>query len=78
MLNDYYPLGFKLALHRDLSIALEAAQQAGLHAITQAVQEQGSFDAGRLRRRCVGLRRSCRGCELTHAKRCASTPSSRH
>lgn len=42
MLNDHYPLGFKLALHhKDLSIALEAAQQAGLHLpITQAVQEQ--------------------------------------
>ena len=42
MLNDHYPLGFKLALHhKDLSIALEEAEQAGLHLpITQAVQEQ--------------------------------------
>ena len=42
MLNDHYPLGFKLALHhKDLSIALEAARNAGLHLpITQAVQEQ--------------------------------------
>ena len=42
MLNDHYPLGFKLALHhKDLSIALEAARHAGLHLpITQAVQEQ--------------------------------------
>ena len=42
MLNDHYPLGFKLALHhKDLSIALEAARHAGLHLpITQAVQKQ--------------------------------------
>ena len=50
MLNDHYPLGFKLALHhKDLSIALEAAQQAGLHLpITQAVQaqEQALMQAG--------------------------------
>ena len=50
MLDDHYPLGFKLALHhKDLSIALEAAQQAGLHLpITQAVQrqEQALMQAG--------------------------------
>ena len=42
MLKDHYPLGFKLALHhKDLSIALEAAKQAGLELpITHAVQEQ--------------------------------------
>jgi 3-hydroxyisobutyrate dehydrogenase-like beta-hydroxyacid dehydrogenase len=31
MLNDHYPLGFRLALHRkDLAIALQAAEAAGL------------------------------------------------
>ena len=66
MLNDHYPLGFKLALHhKDLSIALEAAQQAGLHLpITQAVQEQeqalmqagfGDADVSVLRRGLPGV-----------------------
>ena len=66
MLNDHYPLGFKLALHhKDLSIALEAAQQAGLHLpITQAVQEQeqalmqagfGDADVSVLRRSLPGV-----------------------
>jgi len=42
MLNDHYPLGFKLALHhKDLGIALEAASKAGLDLpITRAVQNQ--------------------------------------
>ena len=66
MLNDHYPLGFKLALHhKDLSIALEAAQQAGLHLpITEAVQEQeqalmqagfGDADVSVLRRSLPGV-----------------------
>ena len=66
MLNDHYPLGFKLALHhKDLSIALEAAQQAGLHLpITQAVQAQeqalmqagfGDADVSVLRRSLPGV-----------------------
>ena len=50
MLNDDYPLGFKLALHhKDLGIALDAAQQTGLKLpITKAVhdQEQALMDAG--------------------------------
>ena len=42
MLADHYPLGFKLALHhKDLGIALEAAQAAGLDLpITAAVRAQ--------------------------------------
>jgi len=50
MLSDHYPLGFKLSLHhKDLSIALEAAKNAGLELpITRAVhaQEQNLMDAG--------------------------------
>ena len=50
MLNDDYPVGFKLALHhKDLGIALDAAQQTGLKLpITKAVhdQEQALMDAG--------------------------------
>ena len=50
MLNDTYPLGFKLSLHhKDLGIALNSAMQAGLKLpITQAVheQEQKLMDAG--------------------------------
>ena len=50
MLNDAYPLGFKLALHhKDLGIALEAALQTGLKLpITEAVyaQEQSLMEAG--------------------------------
>ena len=50
MLNDDYPLGFKLALHhKDLGIALDAALQTGLKLpITEAVhdQEQALMDAG--------------------------------
>ena len=50
MLNDAYPLGFKLALHhKDLGIALDAASQTGLKLpITEAVhaQEQALMDAG--------------------------------
>jgi len=50
MLNDAYPLGFKLALHhKDLGIALDAASQTGLKLpITEAVhaQEQALMHAG--------------------------------
>ena len=50
MLNDAYPLGFKLALHhKDLGIALEAATAAGVELpITAAVrdQEQALMDQG--------------------------------
>jgi 3-hydroxyisobutyrate dehydrogenase/2-hydroxy-3-oxopropionate reductase len=61
MLADTYPLGFKLALHhKDLSIALEAAQATGLELpITAAVRAQeaelidnglGDADVSALRR----------------------------
>ena len=50
MLNDAYPLGFKLALHhKDLGIALNAASRTGLKLpITEAVyaQEQSLMEAG--------------------------------
>ena len=50
MLNDTYPLGFKLALHhKDLGIALDAALQTGLKLpITECVhqQEQALMNAG--------------------------------
>ena len=41
MLNDYYPLGFKLQLHhKDLSIALKTAEESGLQLpITSKVKE---------------------------------------
>ena len=50
MLDDHYPLGFKVSLHhKDLGIALRAATQLGLELpITQAVQgqEQALMDSG--------------------------------
>ena len=50
MINDAYPLGFKLALHhKDLGIALNAASRTGLKLpITEAVyaQEQSLMEAG--------------------------------
>ena len=62
MLNDAYPLGFKLALHhKDLGIALDAALQAGLKLpITEAVyaQEQGLMEAGMGDADVSALRRS--------------------
>ena len=62
MLNDDYPLGFKLALHhKDLGIALDAALQTGLKLpITEAVhdQEQALMDAGLGNADVSALRRS--------------------
>lgn len=62
MLNDDYPLGFKLALHhKDLGIALDAAHQTGLKLpITEAVhnQEQALMDAGLGNADVSALRRS--------------------
>ena len=62
MLNDDYPLGFKLALHhKDLGIALDAALQTGLKLpITEAVhdQEQTLMDAGLGNADVSALRRS--------------------
>ena len=62
MLKDDYPLGFKLALHhKDLGIALDAAQQTGLKLpITEAVhaQEQDLMDAGLGNADVSALRRS--------------------
>ena len=62
MLNDAYPLGFKLALHhKDLGIALDAALQTGLKLpITEAVhaQEQSLMDAGLGNADVSALRRS--------------------
>ena len=62
MLNDDYPLGFKLALHhKDLGIALDAALQTGLKLpITEAVhaQEQDLMDAGLGNSDVSALRRS--------------------
>ena len=62
MLNDDYPLGFKLALHhKDLGIALDAALQTGLKLpITKAVhdQEQSLMDAGLGNADVSALRRS--------------------
>ena len=62
MLNDDYPLGFKLALHhKDLGIALDAALQKGLKLpITEAVydQEQALMDAGLGSADVSALRRS--------------------
>lgn len=50
MLRDHYPLGFRLALHRkDLAIALEAAEAAGLSLpISErvAAMEDALIDAG--------------------------------
>ena len=62
MLNDDYPLGFKLALHhKDLGIALDAARRTGLKLpITEAVhnQEQALMDAGLGNADVSALRRS--------------------
>ena len=62
MLNDAYPLGFKLALHhKDLGIALDAALQTGLKLpITEAVhaQEQALMEAGFGNADVSALRRS--------------------
>ena len=62
MLNDDYPLGFKLALHhKDLGIALDAARQRGLKLpITEAVhaQEQALMEAGLGNADVSALRRS--------------------
>ena len=62
MLNDDYPLGFKLALHhKDLGIALDAALQTGLKLpITEAVhdQEQALMDSGLGNADVSALRRS--------------------
>ncbi|WP_114993846.1 NAD(P)-dependent oxidoreductase [Synechococcus sp. UW179A] len=62
MINDDYPLGFKLALHhKDLGIALDAALQTGLKLpITEAVhnQEQALMDAGLGNADVSALRRS--------------------
>ncbi len=62
MLNDDYPLGFKLALHhKDLGIAIDAALQTGLKLpITKAVhdQEQALMDAGLGNADVSALRRS--------------------
>jgi 3-hydroxyisobutyrate dehydrogenase/2-hydroxy-3-oxopropionate reductase len=62
MLNDTYPLGFKLALHhKDLGIALDVALQTGLKLpITECVhqQEQTLMDAGLADADVSALRRS--------------------
>ena len=62
MLNDAYPLGFKLALHhKDLGIALDAALQKGLKLpITECVhqQELALMDAGLSDADVSALRRS--------------------
>ena len=62
MLNDTYPLGFKLSLHhKDLGIALDAALQEGLKLpITAAVhaQEQALMQAGLGNADVSALRRS--------------------
>ncbi|KGG12154.1 MULTISPECIES: NAD(P)-dependent oxidoreductase [Prochlorococcus] len=70
MLNDYYPLGFKLSLHnKDLSIALEAAEKVGLNlSITSKVKEieqeliragYGDHDISVLRRAFRSANLSC-------------------